>query len=385
MNKNFYTEMSAFSNFNEVTKDIHYKDVPGDWFVVITDIRGSTQAISEGRYQAVNFVGAACISAVEEVLAQEVPYVFGGDGASFLIAPDQLEKVSDALNEVRHWAQLQYSLSLRIGVIPVSKVHEQSKEIKIAKYNVAYSKNVVKIKGGGLSLAESLMKQNEEYELEKKPTQGMNSLKNLTCRWSPISSHHGKILTLMVKCQNESNYSFIINQLNKVVGTNVTKLNPVKPKHMSYKSFSQMMSEEKKCERSFLSKTGIMRFLEICLCVVVFKFKINILGKALTNYLKEMATHSDFRKFDDCLRMVIDCSDYEVERIVEMLTQLHEGRVLNFGVAISDTALMTCLVKSIKDGEHIHFVDGAGGGYTLAAKNLKMQVEQDLGSRRQVA
>ena len=38
---------------------------------------------------------------------------------------------------------------------------------------------------------------------------------------------------------------------------------------------------------------------------------------------------------------------------------------------VSDTALMTCLVTSETEGLHVHFVDGGGGGYTSAARQLK--------------
>ena len=34
-------------------------------------------------------------------------------------------------------------------------------------------------------------------------------------------------------------------------------------------------------------------------------------------------------------------------------------------------ALMTCIVPSIADDHHVHFVDGARGGYASAARRLK--------------
>ena len=43
----------------------------------------------------------------------------------------------------------------------------------------------------------------------------------------------------------------------------------------------------------------------------------------------------------------------------------------DWGMTVSDTALMTCLVTSETEGLHVHFVDGGGGGYTSAAKQLK--------------
>ena len=45
--------------------------------------------------------------------------------------------------------------------------------------------------------------------------------------------------------------------------------------------------------------------------------------------------------------------------------------VLRYGMNVSETALMTCLVTSPTGGLHVHFVDGGDGGYTSAAKAMK--------------
>ncbi len=44
---------------------------------------------------------------------------------------------------------------------------------------------------------------------------------------------------------------------------------------------------------------------------------------------------------------------------------------LKFGLHRSASALMTCLVFNLQQGEHIHFVDGSDGGFTAAATGLK--------------
>jgi hypothetical protein len=60
---NAFQEIPVFRSFNDLTADAHYRLIPEDWWVVVADIEGSTQAIEAGRYKDVNTVGAACIVA----------------------------------------------------------------------------------------------------------------------------------------------------------------------------------------------------------------------------------------------------------------------------------------------------------------------------------
>jgi hypothetical protein len=46
-----------------------------------------------------------------------------------------------------------------------------------------------------------------------------------------------------------------------------------------------------------------------------------------------------------------------------------------YGLHISDRALMTCLVFE-RNGRQVHFVDGADGGYALAAKEMKQKLSE---------
>jgi hypothetical protein len=52
----------------------------------LADIVNSTQAVVQGRYKAVNTVGAAVLAAVSNALpGVAYPFVFGGDGASLVV------------------------------------------------------------------------------------------------------------------------------------------------------------------------------------------------------------------------------------------------------------------------------------------------------------
>jgi hypothetical protein len=48
----------------------------------------------------------------------------------------------------------------------------------------------------------------------------------------------------------------------------------------------------------------------------------------------------------------------------------HKGTA-QYGLHRQDAALMTCFVPSATRSDHIHFVDGAMGGYAMAARTLK--------------
>ncbi len=72
--------------------------------------------------------------------------------------------------------------------------------------------------------------------------------------------------------------------------------------------------------------------------------------------------------------MVIDCPEARIAAIRAYLDDLSERGDLSYGIHLSDTALMTCLVENANEHKHVHFIDGGEGGYTQAAKELKPRV-----------
>jgi hypothetical protein len=92
------------------------------------------------------------------------------------------------------------------------------------------------------------------------------------------------------------------------------------------------------------------------------------------DYKQIVSEATDFKKFDDVLRMVISGKTRQRRKLTEYLERkFQEGRLV-YGFHISDRALMTCLVFE-RDGRQVHFVDGADGGYTLAAKAMKERMK----------
>src|SRR5690242_7339516 len=94
----YYASIPVFRGFARLMDPALYKPLPDDWTVGVADIVESTRAIAEKRYKAVNMAGAAVIAAVTNALeGREFPFVFGGDGASFAVGPQDVAAARDAL------------------------------------------------------------------------------------------------------------------------------------------------------------------------------------------------------------------------------------------------------------------------------------------------
>ena len=60
----FYESLPILTDFAEAVQAENYRPLPDEWILGFADIAGSTRAIDEGRYKAVNFVAAGVVAAV---------------------------------------------------------------------------------------------------------------------------------------------------------------------------------------------------------------------------------------------------------------------------------------------------------------------------------
>jgi len=381
MNTNlFYQELRSFSDFSGITNEINFECVPSDWKVIITDVKDSTKAIESGRYKDVNIVGAAAIAATQNCMNRsEFPYVFGGDGATLLIPPASIDVVLSELSSLKKLSEEKFNLQLRIGKVEVEELVKEGVIIEVAKYELTHGKCVAIFRGGGLTVAEKKVKwQPDKYEIAIPEDRKVN-LGGLSCRWNNIPNKRGQILSLLVavRSENESEiYDSILQKINLIFEGEFHVANPVNVSSMTYNSISQCVKSERRYHDSVFSISFILRFLEIIAAVLIFKFKIPPVIFNPSKYRHAMRVHSDYRKFDDMLRMVIDCSDKQIEVIREYLETLYQNGNIFYGLFESKASLMTCYVHDLDEGNHIHFIDGGNGGYAMAAKQLKAQIQE---------
>ena len=63
----------------------------------------------------------------------------------------------------------------------------------------------------------------------------------------------------------------------------------------------------------------------------------------------EVRANSDYRRFDDVLRLVLDCTPVQRRAIEEVLAAAHGRGDIVYGIHPSASALITCLLFSLKD------------------------------------
>ena len=107
----FFAPLPPLTEFSDVTHNENFTPLPQDWLIVLSDVKGSTQAIKDGAYKNVNMIGAACIMGIlNKTKGYHIPYVFGGDGATLAIPPFLRADVEEILIQIRQLAMDNFSL-----------------------------------------------------------------------------------------------------------------------------------------------------------------------------------------------------------------------------------------------------------------------------------
>jgi hypothetical protein len=93
-------------------------------------------------------------------------------------------------------------------------------------------------------------------------------------------------------------------------------------------------------------------------------------------YASDVSRNSDFRKFDDGLKMTVDLDPARIRHLDARLKKAELEGVARYGLHRQNSALMTCIVATPLERDHIHFIDGAAGGYAMAAASLKAKLAE---------
>ena len=306
-----------------------FSPLPGDWVVGTADVVQSTKAIAENRYKAVNMAGAAVIVAVTNALDdREFPFVFGGDGASFAVPAEAAAAARQALAETATWVKEDLDLTLRIGMVPVAEIRAQGLDVRVARYAPSENISIAMFSGGGMAWADAAMKRGE-----------------IAVPHAPPGAHPDLVRPVLPLRGNPG-----IARPRAVAGGGAGRRTRA-PRRSALRSRRSPVSWRKpptrrgRCRASDCASPGRRRvptsrrgrraapanrsaparsrfWRWTFLYFLVMRFSITVGAFIPAKYTRELIDNSDFRKFDDSLRMVLDCTPALADEIEQHLTGL---------------------------------------------------------------
>jgi Protein of unknown function (DUF3095) len=372
----FYSRLPIFDGFASIVDPSRYQPVPDDWLIGLADVVRSTEAIEIGSYKAVNTAGAAVIAAVTNALqGREIPFVFGGDGASFALSAGDEAIARAALATTAAWVRDELGLELRVALVPVAVVREQGLDLRVARFAPSPNVSYAMFGGGGLAWAERAMKSGG-FVVAPAPPLARPDLRGLSCRWQEIPATHGVILSLLLSPVNNDDpaYRRLVEALLADLEQSDEVARPVPADGPGVGWPPAGLELEARASRAVgqrLSARRLRLLFETLIAFIVIRLGIKLPGFDAARYRREVGENSDFRKFDDGLRMTLDCTPAVADRIERRLAAAEADNIARFGLHRQASAIMTCIVPSISQSNHLHFIDGAAGGYALAARRLK--------------
>ena len=375
-NADFYTRIAVFTDFAGVMDPARYRSLPDDWLIGLTDVEHSTQAIEAGRYKAVNTAGASVIAAVTNALAgRPFPFVFGGDGASLAVSSHDEASVRTALAATAAWSRDELDLTLRAALVPVAAVRAQGLDVAVARFAASKNVSYAMFFGGGLAWAERAMKAGQFAVVPSAP--GVRpDLSGLSCRWNDIPASRGVILSLVLAPMRQGDPAFrgLVETLLADLEKSADVARPVPDGAPGVGWPPPGLGLEARASRK-ARESRLLAWIRVAaatlLAFVVMRLGLRVGGFDPAVYRRDVVANSDFRKFDDSLRMTLDCTPDLADEIERRLAQARQDDIARYGLHRQSAALMTCIVPSIAESNHFHFVDGAAGGYALAARQLK--------------
>ena len=385
LTKYFYTRLPSVDyTLNQLLmSEDKFQSIPDDWFIILTDIVNSTEYFKAEHYQEINLVAVSSVSVVLNAARKKkitVPFVYGGDGATVFVPPSVLADCKGKLATLRSNTKKRFGMDLRVSIVPVSKVYEAGFSIRVAKFHISSHYQQAIFLGEGVRYAESLMKNNPEYLLGGRIKHKKIDLSGLECKWNALFPPRkgDEVVSLIVVPKGhrppEDVFNEVLNELDHIYGS-FAKRHPIHPKTFSPTTHIKTIMHSSHLKhgkhdhfyvlRSFIY--GLYKTLKLQLRVFIHK--------VIQKEVPDMSTSSDTLKIDDTMKTVFAGSPEERVKLINWLNKKEKEGDLIYGLHISVASVMTCYIKEYQD-MHIRFLDGFGGGYTLASIKLKEKMRK---------
>jgi hypothetical protein len=301
--------------------------------------------------------------------------VFGGDGALVALAPGEQEAARPALAALRTWSSERLGLELRAALVPVADIRAAGHDVRAARFRASDEVAYAMFSGGGANWADREMKAGH-FLVTPAPAGAQPDLTGLSCRFLPMRARSGAILSIIVLPREDGDvaaFGELVMRLLELLSGEERGGHPVPvegpqmtwpPRTVALEARAQAPPGERLRARArALTQSAFARASD--------RTGRTLGGFNAREHYADASMNADFRKFDDGLKLTVDVPDAVSAQIEELLAAAVGEGVCRYGTHRQDEAIMTCIIPSHLERDHVHFVDGAAGGYALAAAMLK--------------
>ncbi|MGB3591898.1 MAG: DUF3095 family protein [Nonlabens sp.] len=379
-NSQFYSQLPRLKGeLDQVIKKTSlYKDVPGNWTVIVTDIENSTIAVGEGKQQTVNLAATGSIVACLNIARSQqidVPFFFGGDGATLIVPPQIIDECMDVLQQHSKRCRERFDFHLRVGSRLVSDLKAKGAILKIFKFERNRLHTMPIIYGDGLQLAESEIKSEKSLEKDLRSLHILN-LGGMECKWDKVKPPRktNEVVSLIITpvdtlSQPKIN-SRVLQKLREIYGDDEAR-NPLKVSHLNMVNKLDQIKNEVKMKYNKVTGRSIASSYGRTM-VGKFYLKYAPGGK---RYVKDLIQLTETLLIDGSINTVVSGTQGQREELIKFLNSLEQKNLIHYGFYKSDSSVLSCFVTALDD-YHIHFLDGDNGGYTNAANLLKRKLRK---------
>ncbi|SRX75341.1 DUF3095 family protein [Aequorivita antarctica] len=357
-----------------------FSDVPNTWQVVVVDIQNSSQAVDDGKHHQINLTATGAIISVLNTIRKEkynieIPYFFGGDGATFLLPTLLLNKMIVVLENYSFHIKRNTNLILRVGHISVKDLNVQEASIRIVKHRLTEQLTIPIVLGNGLKKAEEIIKNTFVENNFTNFKEDLLNLEGMECRWKQInpSQTKNKVICLLLDATNETDqgtiYRDVLTKMDAMFGTFKSR-QPIKSNKLNLNLSIFNIWEEMKI--TLVNKNWIYLFKNwVATLFGTLYLNLSRNGK---QYLKQIGQLSHTFMLDGMINTIFTAEQNKIDLFIAYLDKLEKDKKIIYGIHITHASVMSCYVLDRKT-KHSHFVDGTEGGYTSAARMLKIKIE----------
>jgi hypothetical protein len=311
-----------------------------------------------------------------------VPFFFGGDGATLIVPDSLVAPILKALKQHQENTLRNFGLELRVGSVPVADIHANGQTLMIAKARMSEAFTIPVVLGQGLQYAEKVIKGEGFMMSAQEPAETALNLEGMECRWDSIKPPEDAqdVLCLLVSIKNSEKdaaqttgrqaaiHSEVLKLMDKIFGLPEAR-SPIAIQRLRLKPTLGRINREM---RARLGRFDFGYLIENWLRTLIGFIYLRFVKEGQT-YLRGIAQLSDTLVIDGRINTIIAGTAKQRRQLVESLDQMESAGDIHYGLHACAESVMSCYVRDRRD-EHIHFIDGIGGGYTMAATVLKKKL-----------